>query len=222
MDADDLNLESFRLLIPDINRLFPHTSLSSFKALHDPRVFSLHAQFDPRLQRVVYLVRDPRDVLVSYYHHHRRRDIDFRMSISDFIAANQFWPGDWGEHVTGWLQNDGADSILFVRYEDLKSDPLAWFRRIAHHVQLDAPDPIIEQAISLSSFSNMRRLEQTFGMPADQSDPSLPFVRKGRVGGWQDELDPETVRLIESRYRYLFDVFEFETSGGTAGVIDAR
>ena len=55
----------------NINRLLPAPGVSPrrfLKSLPRPRILKSHEPFDVRFRKVIYLVRDPRDVAVSEYH----------------------------------------------------------------------------------------------------------------------------------------------------------
>jgi hypothetical protein len=55
-------------IVPDIYG----TAANDIRAMPPPRVFKSHEAFDPRYRRVIYIVRDPRDVAVSSYHFARK------------------------------------------------------------------------------------------------------------------------------------------------------
>lgn len=191
----------------DINYEYFETmkSLRAYKHMPEPRIFSVHAPYDPNLPKVIYLVRDPRDVMVSYYYYHRRIYPDFDMSIEQFIINNRMRPCDWGVHVTGWLAQAERDRLLLVRYEDLRKDGYYWFRKISEFCGLDVTEEELKRAMENSSFENMRRQEERFGFSGATGDNSIPFMRKGKAGSWQDELDPELVQIIEKRYSELME-----------------
>ena len=75
-----------------------------------PRLLKSHECFDPRYRRVVYIVRDPRDVALSAYHYDRKgRNIpdDFPIETyvsSRFMKTDEYF-GTWGEHAGSWLVN---------------------------------------------------------------------------------------------------------------------
>ena len=93
-------------IVPDI-ATFPR---ADFRNLKPPRVIKSHHCFDPRYPRVIYLVRDPRDVAVSLYHYAKKvRNIDDAVPLEDFInrmfVPGRSYNGTWGEHVGSWLVN---------------------------------------------------------------------------------------------------------------------
>ncbi|HKV38100.1 MAG TPA: sulfotransferase domain-containing protein, partial [Blastocatellia bacterium] len=90
--------------IPDIAGL----ARKDFRLVARPRIIKSHDCFDPRYRRVVYIVRDPRDVAVSsYYYAKKMKNIGDSTSIhayikTDFMAGGDY-NGTWGEHVGSWL-----------------------------------------------------------------------------------------------------------------------
>lgn len=190
-------ISDFRQFLPDINSPFPSTrTLDEFGSLAAPRVFSTHTLFSRTFKRVIYLVRDPRDVMVSYYYHHRRSVLSFEIDVDEFVRHNDMYPGDWGEHVRGWLQ-DPNDSRLVIRYEDLHARPEDTLERVFEFCGLEVSDEQLRAYIRKGSFDNMRRLEET-KHPGNVR--AIRFVRQGKVADWRNELNDRSVKLIESRY----------------------
>jgi hypothetical protein len=175
-----------------------------------PRVIASHECFDPRYRRVIYLVRDPRDVAISaYYHHLRLREIPEGYSLSSFVSrwlTETHWDsprfGNWREHVVSWTMTRGTDpGFLLLRYEDMRQNPLRELGRAASFLGLNASPEALANAIEVSSADRMRSLEQrqheqwsrTKGTRAD-----VPFVRTAVSGGWRSALSEDSVREIES------------------------
>src|SRR6202051_3622523 len=74
-----------------------------------PRIIKSHECFDPRYKKVIYIVRDPRDVALSYYEFQlKRRVITEDCSLDDFVPRfidSEFEPktGSWRDHVLSWI-----------------------------------------------------------------------------------------------------------------------
>lgn len=202
----DITLEESSDWVQGVNEEhFGGRPLPEDPRLGEPRVFKIHAPYDPVFPRVIYVVRDPRDVMVSYYYHNRRKKLEFEIAIDEYVARNDTWPCDWGDHVAGWLSRAGGDDVLFIRYEDLKEDTLASFRRIVDFCGLVLSDEQLNDYIERSSFDRMRKaeeaarqLEAAAGVSEARDD--IRFMRRGVVGDWETELSAESVRLIEERY----------------------
>jgi len=184
----------------------------SLKACGQSRILKSHEYFDPRYKRVVYIVRDPRDIAVSYYYHHRKFSlIADGMPLADFIAGflKGKWDafGSWGENVGSWLGARKDDSqFLMLRYEDLLSSPMPQMQLLACHLGLELSDQQLAQVIEHSSFENMRQMEKEQGSEwkaLKASRKELPFVREGCSGGWQQVLSSSDAALIENTWHDL-------------------
>jgi Sulfotransferase domain len=92
--------------VPDIYA----KSKSTLKKTPRPRVIKSHECFDPRYRRVIYIVRDPRDVALSAYHYDRKgRNIPDSYPVASYITTRFMktdeYFGTWGEHAGSWLVN---------------------------------------------------------------------------------------------------------------------
>jgi hypothetical protein len=97
----------------NIERIVPDIAACprvDFRKLRRPRVIKSHDCFDPRYRRVIYIVRDPRDVAVSLYHYAKKvKNIDDSLPLEVFVkrmfVPGRSYNGTWGEHVGSWLVN---------------------------------------------------------------------------------------------------------------------
>jgi Sulfotransferase domain len=97
----------------DIDRVVPGTQRypqTTFRSIPRPRVIKSHECFDPRYRRVIYVVRDPRDVAISFYHFERKQgrlddSVPIENLIARFIGEAQEDYGTWKLHVLSWLAN---------------------------------------------------------------------------------------------------------------------
>jgi Sulfotransferase domain len=131
-----------------------------------PRLVWTHSAYDAMFPKVVYVVRDPRDVVISYYHHHRKyySGAGWSQPFGDFFRkflADEVWPGAWDRHVEDWLAHgdDVPRGLLLVRYEDMLGAPTREARRLAQFLDLDRTAEDLEKAVAWASFDNMRALE---------------------------------------------------------------
>src|SRR5271170_1224418 len=126
MNPDDpVNFAQLESRIPEIY-FVTDWKLRSFPR---PRVIKSHECFDPRYKRIIYIVRDPRDVFISYYEFQlKRRVISDDCSLEEFLPRfmeSEFEPktGSWRDHVVSWTATRGGQkSFLLLRYEDLLAD----------------------------------------------------------------------------------------------------
>jgi hypothetical protein len=194
--------------IPDI---YKNTNRKLLR-ISGPRILKSHEYFDPRYKKVIYLVRDPRDVAVSYYYHCIkfriiRQEDKIDRFLNQFVEGKIDNFGSWEENVGSWLgARKGDPDFLLLRYEDIMSAAEDALKKIALHLEIDATDKSIARAVELSSFDRMKKLEKRQSgewMQTKKSNKDLMFVRKGQYGGWKTELSREESEKIETTWKDL-------------------
>ncbi len=213
---DPVTFANIESIIPDASAL----SSRALRRVPRPRLIKTHEYFEPRYRKVIYLVRDPRDVALSLYHFRRKyRSVDDSYPIEQYVAQ-RFLPGDldvsWGEHVGSWLGTRmNHPGFLLVRYEDLLQDPVHELSRLAAFLGISATRDTLSQAVERSSANRLRELEKagheawvtTKGKRAD-----VPFIAAAVAGGWKQKLPEPSVALIESAWGQLMNSLGYETS----------
>jgi estrone sulfotransferase len=175
----DSHIEAQVEYVRDSNSWFNQLQFQFVKS-HDPFMRFY------RDKKVIYIVRDGRDVLNSYFHYLNARS-ENPVSILDLIEGSSV-QGSWSEHVTGWV-SEGCERKLFIRYEDLIRDVVSEMRKLLTFVGWTTDDDNLREAVRRSSFRNLQRLEDTKGVinPIEvQVEGNTPFFRKGKVGDWRD------------------------------------
>ena len=84
--------------------------------------------------------------------------------------------------------------MLFMRYEELRKNPLEGFTRMADFLGVKADTARIQRAIANNSLSKMKEKEQREPVRASVKDR---FVRNGLVEGWRSKLTPSQLQFIE-------------------------
>jgi hypothetical protein len=200
-EDEQLDLKSFNRYVPDVNLLYTKRgSLAQFEEFSNPRFFLCHAALDLNLPKVVYVTRDPRDVMVSYWHYRKFLKKDFNMSLLEFLRSEDHWPCEWDEHVASWLLPAEHPNMLRVRYEDMHKDASSVMRSVLDFAGIKCSEAKLEAAIEASRFEKMRAAEEQFGVNGKAGDQEERFVRKGRVGSWQEEMGYAELRAIEEKY----------------------
>ena len=195
--------------IPEIY-LFPDRVL---RRIPRPRVLKSHECFDPRYKKVIYIVRDPRDVAVSYYHYVIKRklvpeDYEIAKFIPRFLAAEfdiQWkWSANWQDHVMSWYSmREGMPGFLFIRYEDMLRDTVTELARVSSFLGLNATEERLHKAVGLSSADRMRNLEKAQSRDwqlTESTRQDKPFVRAATANTWQGVLPASAVAEIESAW----------------------
>jgi len=198
----------------NIERLVPDAEAQSsryLRSLPSPRTIKSHSYFDPRYPRVIYVVRDPRDVVLSYYDFSRKyRQIgdDYPLSryVSDCVQGRLIsadW-GTWAENVASWVYARGArPGFLLLRYEDMKAETARELQRIADFYGIGLTAERTTTVVERSSAERMRELEKTEGknwVSTRDKRSDIPFVRTATSGGWRTKLSAESVAEIEAAW----------------------
>ncbi|MEL6910716.1 MAG: sulfotransferase domain-containing protein [Cyanobacteria bacterium J06598_4] len=207
----DITFANIKNIIPDIYL----TSNRELLQMARPRIIKSHEYFDPRYKKVIFIVRDPRDVtLSSYFHALKYGLISETTSLEEFCHKFVFGQyhfigesnplGSWLENTESWLATRKNDSnFLLLRYEDFQTDIAEQLNQIASFLSLKYSESDVSRAVELSSIERMRQLEQ------QQQDvwPSkytkkddIAFVRSAVSGAGQIQLSPTIIELIESRW----------------------
>ncbi len=169
-------------LVPDVHDVL------FYRRFETPTFFKSHYLPRPEYRRVVYLLRDGRDAMVSYFHHLSAihgSEPDFLKMVSD---GEGLFPCRWHEHVDAWMKNPYGAQMITIRYEALKTGPVAELRRLCEFAGLERPDHSLQSIAAGCSFDAMREREQTMGWSSTVWPKDRAFVRRGEVGSFRNEM----------------------------------
>jgi hypothetical protein len=198
------------------------------RRLPRPRILKSHECFQPHYRRNIYIARDPRDVAISFYHHNAKwRNIPDDYPMEEFVPrfmAAEFdtrW-GTWSDHVLSWRSmRQGRKEFLFLRYEDMKKDPIGALESVGQFLKecsfpnIDLSHSRLARAVDLSSPERMRELEKEQAgkwVLTRQTRRDKPFVRTAKAGGWKSVLTPKSVAQIESAWGDVMRNLGYELS----------
>ena len=161
----------------------------------------------------IYLVRDPRDVVISYSHH-INESIEYTFNImkqNSFAEAThqgnsikgtyEVMMGSWAEHYNSWKNYSSVKKII-IKYEDLILNTYETFFKIINYLNkingLSIDGEMIKKSIDNTSFKNLQNLEKKFGFKEKKKEGV--FFRKGKSGNWKNELDKKIAFQIEQAF----------------------
>ena len=208
----------------NIERLIPDTSSQPNRALKRtprPRVIKTHEYFDPRYPKTIYIVRDPRDVVLSYYDFQRKyrqiaNDYPLERYVDDFVSGCRVaagW-GTWGENAASWVYTRShSKGFLLLHYEDMLKDTISELRRIGLFLGIEANPELLKRAIERSSADRMRELEKAEAnqwVATKNHRKDIPFVRTAKSGSWKTSLPESCVREIEEAWGDLMTMLGYE------------
>lgn len=191
---------------------------------HPGHFFKVHDQYNPQLHTpansslVLYIVRNPWDVAVSYAAHRGRSIADTIPILEDenYVAAlslterkaqlPQFY-GSWSTHAASWIDQN-AIPVHITRYEDLLASPCPTFAAILQACGYRIDEARLHAAIDASSFEKLRAQETECGFQ-EKPPAAEKFFRQGRAGAWQEVLSADQAARIARRHAAIIARFGY-------------
>jgi Sulfotransferase domain len=184
----------------------------NFGQFQSPRIFKTHLSsiWLPKRWpvRYIYAIREGKDVAVSFYNF-RRSHFGFKKDFStffekQFIRAGFTEFGSWFQHAAGWLNRQDDPNILYLSYEEMKTDLRSCLYRISDFCGLEIDPARLPDILHRCSFEFMKQYEEKFD-PANstlaRSTPPGAFIRKGSAGGWADHFSAEQQAIFDRYFR---------------------
>jgi hypothetical protein len=166
-----------------------------YKRFRESMIFKSHHLPRPDHHRVVYLLRDGRDVMVSYFHY--LRALGNRCDFLDMVRSGAgLFPCKWHAHVEAWKRNPFAADVLRIKYEDLRRDPQAQLRRFCAFAEVDRSDEFLHQVAQSASFEKLKRKERDTGWDNPLWPKDQPFLRRGAAGSYVEEMPTEVLQAF--------------------------
>ena len=159
----------------------------------------------------IYIVRDPRDVLISYSSYMEKsmdETLKFMLNKETYEAGefkkkiyNKTLLGSWSDHYNSW-KNYKSREIIIIKYEDMVNSASSTFLKVLNYlskiIKIDVDHTKMHKAIEETSFKNLKSLEINEGFKTNPSKNE--FFRKGVVGDWREKLNKEQVEKIEKAF----------------------
>ena len=157
---------------------------------------------------IIYIVRDPRDVLVSLSHHmginyekafeHLSSSYNFEYPSSGDKRYKKTLMGAWSDHYKSW-KNFKSCQTLIVKYEDMVLDEYNTFKKIIKYLtEVDGAEYKEEKlikALKQTQFDELQKMEKDEGF-SEKGKGEL-FFRKGKIGEWKKDLSVNVIKKIE-------------------------
>ena len=209
LSSSDLSDDEIDLMRPDYYRAYlKAVTTTPFIKAHDKyhRNEAGEWLFPADASRaVVYLVRNPMDVAVSYAHHSGHGN--FAKTINNMNDPAHFLSGGfksqirqkmgtWSDHVSSWTDQKDIPKIL-VRYEDMLADTAAELKRVIEFCDLGSAntDADIERAVKKSEFRQLQKRKAVDGFK-ERPVKSERFFRSGRTGEGAEKLTKDQKRSL--------------------------
>ncbi|XP_032275561.1 sulfotransferase 1C4 isoform X2 [Phoca vitulina] len=179
---------------------YPKAGLDQANEMPSPRTLKTHLpihllppSFIEKNCKIIYVARNPKDNMVSYYHFQRMNKAlpapgTWEEYFENFLAGKVCW-GSWHDHVKGWWKAKDQHRILYLFYEDVKKNPKHEIQKVAEFIGKNLHDEVLDKIVHHTSFDVMKQNPM-----ANYSSISTkimnhtvsPFMRKGTVGDWKN------------------------------------
>jgi Sulfotransferase domain len=178
-------------------------------------VISAHRQDRRSFAFPVVIVRDPRDLYVSFYHHENNLEdrekalaihrhfthapgLDVRDNFALYLEAKLLKDTHpwffYSQFVDSWQYRPGA---CMLRYEDFLDDPEQQLIRALRFLNRPIDLERVREAVEINSFANQTRLRYGEARTSGKTD-NTRFVRKGVAGDWKNHFNERSCRLLEN------------------------
>lgn len=169
-------------------------------------------------KKVVLLIRDPRDVVVSSYYQYKFRDsleAVQDMTMSEYIRGNTGGLKSIIQYMNSWANYIGKHpNLLVIRYEELQENGVKTLSSFFKFINIPVSDNITRKALEDNSFNRLKKKEESgrlnkkfFSQSGSQTNSK---VRKGKVGGYREEVSEDDIAWMDNIIRENLDkAFEY-------------
>ncbi|XP_055842434.1 luciferin sulfotransferase-like [Episyrphus balteatus] len=170
--------------------------------------------------KIVYVARDPKDAIISFYHHFTGMT-PYKGSIEEFtegiLTDNMIYCSYWNHVLEFWLIRE-QPNILFLTFEDMKKDLRTILEVTSKFLKKEYTENQICSLMEHLSFDNMKKnstcnnqglVKALYAVSNYEYDEktSFQFMRKGQVEGYKKEMSSSFVERINSKTKKLFEPY---------------
>ena len=162
---------------------------------------------------VIYIVRDPRDVVISYSHHNNQTiEQTLKMINQNYILGAEIkdsipvYLGSWSYNYNSWKVFKNINKYLLIKYEELVLNDEKYFEKILLFIKniskmdFDISEKKIKKVLEEIKFEKLKKLEKEKGFHESKKDDkgnTINFFRSGKTKQWKNNLDLKTKNMIE-------------------------
>uniref|UniRef100_A0A453GJU5 Sulfotransferase n=2 Tax=Aegilops tauschii subsp. strangulata TaxID=200361 RepID=A0A453GJU5_AEGTS len=204
---------------------------SKLDALPSPRLLSTHMPYSTLPAsitknpdcKIVYICRDPKDMVVSMWHflRHPRPNLSFN-DMFELTCEGRSLCGPFWDHILGYwnagktMSGDEGQpemtsaAVLFLRYEEMIKDPANNVRKLARFVgqpfsAAEEETKVVDDIVDLCSFEKLSSLKVNKAGPVVFTKyPRESFFRRGGVGDWMNHMTPEMAHRFDALLQSKF------------------
>ena len=178
-----------------------------------------HFTNNQNTQAVIYIVRDPRNLVTSISNHYSLslNEACKFLTSPELMGNGKSWEekkdgifnflGKWNEHYKSWTNN--TKNLLLLRYEDLINEPKKELEKIIFflnkYINFETNDIKIDNILESTNFKNLKKMEQegsfTENVIKKETGSNVNFFNLGPKNIWQNSLDKKIIKKIEDDFK---------------------
>uniref|UniRef100_A0A8D0DR10 Sulfotransferase n=1 Tax=Salvator merianae TaxID=96440 RepID=A0A8D0DR10_SALMN len=161
--------------------------------------------------KIIYIARNVKDTIVSYFYFHKMHKMmpdpgTWDEFLEKFITGKVAW-GSWFDHVQCWWKTKNHHPILYIFYEDIKEDPAREIQKVAQFLGHRLPEPVLNRTLKHVDFESMKvnPMVNYSTLPSRIiNQDAAPFMRKGIVGDWKNHFTVAQSERLDDVCTQLF------------------
>ncbi|KAM9290595.1 sulfotransferase 6B1-like [Gastrophryne carolinensis] len=171
-----------------------------------PRVIASHLAYEDlpktffeRKTKILFILRNPKDTAVSYYHFMNSHPAlptyrSWEDYFENYVTGNVLF-GSYFDFTLGWERHVDDGNLLVLTFEDMKVDPSTAMKKICDFYGLSLTEEQIQRVQERTSFASMKA-----NNPAADGEFAKYFYRKGEIGDWKSLFTEEQSRAVDALY----------------------
>ncbi|XP_064596154.1 sulfotransferase 1C4-like [Liolophura sinensis] len=188
----------------------PESKVDALNAMESPRFIKTHLPYrllppsvHEQKPKIIYVMRNPKDVIVSGYHLWRNFRAGYQgscMEFSELFLQDKMLFSPWVDHVREFWKRRNDENILFVTYEDLATNLSHEVEKIAKFLNKPLSREQVATIVDHCSFDSMKKNDKVNYRWWDDrgftNNIGTGFIRKGKVGDWKNFFTPEMDKRV--------------------------
>ncbi|KAJ6633341.1 Luciferin sulfotransferase [Pseudolycoriella hygida] len=167
--------------------------------------------------KIIYVARGVKDLAISYYHHYVHMQ-GYKGTMEDFLEAfleDKIFLAPYHGHVKDFHFLRNEENVLFITYEEMKTDLMAVIKKTATFLgkcYSDEDLKKLEEHLTFDAMKNNKkvnfskylgyikmytRVTRAFSKNANGKE-SWSFMRKGKIGSYKEEMPPEMIERFDN------------------------
>lgn len=227
--------EKLDQMFPHLEEVGKHHIQNKAVVRNGSRLIKTHLPYQltpmSKNSKYIFIARNPKDCVVSFFHHTRGFPKHYDFADGDFdVYFDLFMKGevDFGSYfatLRSWLDHKDDENVLFLTYEQIRSDKRNCILQIARFISHNDPgsNGSIESKLLENDEDLMRKVMFHSSLESMRLHPlrwcserplnHTPFIRNGNVGSWNELLTEEQVSALDEKMREVFSAKELEMLG---------